>query len=300
MAETSEVMSNYSTLYEREDDASYENHQLDIAANITVGNHTNSANPLSLNTDSFDSENENESSVSSFSKFSGEDIDLENPFTQRSFVNLIIGKFESLEEKISVLTNDKKLLSNRILNIEYDNKMLADHNSTLEDIMYKMDCKVIQIDQYSRRSNLIISGIPNTVNHHNLENKVLEILHYIGMQVSSYEIVACHRLGKNNGKFPPQTIVRFTNRKLVEFCFKNKDRLAKYKKNNGINIKFFVNMCNENNIIYKDCNNMKYQGAIYDFYVRNGFIKVIIKQGDKPVLIRHPDDLYDLFHEYYS
>ena len=71
-----------------------------------------------------------------------------------------------------------------------------------------MDCKILANNQYLRKENLIISGIPNSIFHEDLENTVLKILCAFGLrEISSYHIVACHRLQSNNEKFPARTIV---------------------------------------------------------------------------------------------
>ena len=52
------------------------------------------------------------------------------------------------------------------------------------------------VDQYSRRSNVEISGIPQSVSNNQLEEKVVDILKAIDVNITSNEIEACHRLGK--------------------------------------------------------------------------------------------------------
>ena len=92
----------------------------------------------------------------------------------------------------------------------------------IENYVYNIDCRLIESEQYSRRENLIISGIPEWIKQERLELKVLEILETIGLSITSYEIAACHCLKKSNkSSFPSQTIIRFTNRKAVDFCLAN-------------------------------------------------------------------------------
>ena len=53
------------------------------------------------------------------------------------------------------------------------------------------------LGQFGRSNNLEITGIPDDVDDHNLEEKVIEILDKIDVNVSSKDIEACHRIGKS-------------------------------------------------------------------------------------------------------
>ena len=119
--------------------------------------------------------------------------------------------------------------------------------------------------------------------------------------ISSYEIAACHRLGKKRtDKFPAKTIVKFTNRKAVDLCLKNRHRLLEVKQELKINLRFYESICSANDQSLKECNKLKRNGIIKDFYMRNGFVKVIKKEGDKPIKIYHPDILFDHFEDFYN
>ena len=162
-----------------------------------------------------------------------------------------------------------------------------------------MDCRVIQLDQYSRRENLIISGIPDNIKQQDLERAVIDIVKSIGLStLSSYEITACHRLKKNKkDNFPAKTIVRFTNRKIVDFCLTHRDRLLEVKSYLKMNLRFFENLCTANEVILKECFHLKKDDMLYDYFIRNGYVKIIKKEGDKPYKICHPNILYDTFFD---
>ena len=53
------------------------------------------------------------------------------------------------------------------------------------------------LGQFGRRSNLEITGIPDDVDDHDLEEKVIEVLDKTDVNVSSKDIEACHRIGKS-------------------------------------------------------------------------------------------------------
>ena len=96
------------------------------------------------------------------------------------------------------------------------------------------------MQQYSRRESLVISGIPENIGQDKLENTVLDILRTVGVRnVSSYEITAVHRLPKNSrNKYPSKTIVRFTNRKIVNVALGLKANLRDARKQLNMNLRF--------------------------------------------------------------
>ena len=166
--------------------------------------------------------------------------------------------------------------------------------------MYNIDCRVIETEQYSRRENIIISGIPESINQNNLERTVIRILRTIGLKITSYEITACHRLKKLNPKYPSRTIVRFTNRRSVDFCLLHRERLAECKPVLRMNLRFYENLCEANETVVRYCNKLKTAGFIHEFYLRNGFVKIKVEEGDKPSKIYHPEILIQKFENFFE
>ena len=68
------------------------------------------------------------------------------------------------------------------------------------------------LEKYGRRNNIDITGIPDDIGDQDLEEKVIEVLDKIDVNVSSQGTEACHRIEKSKN-FSKTTIVRFVNRK---------------------------------------------------------------------------------------
>ena len=135
------------------------------------------------------------------------------------------------------------------------NKILTGDICNLQNELFNIDVRTIESEQYSRRENIIISGIPDTIKQDGLERKVLEILQSIGLLISSYEIAACHRLRKpRNYQYPAQPIIRFTNRKAVDFCLENLNRLLNSRHKINMNLRFYENLCAANATVIRSCN----------------------------------------------
>ena len=209
--------------------------------------------------------------------------DLELLFHEKETKNFVYIK--NLEKEMSDIKNENKNLAVEIINI-YDQ-------------LYDVETRLIDMEQYNRRQNLIITGIPESISQNNLESTVIGVLRSIGLQISSYEIVGCHRLFKHkNSKYPAKTIVRFTNRQAAEFCIFNHKRLIEVKSTIGMNLRFQENLCESNETVLKWSRDLKKHNFIYDYYIRNGYIKIITKKDEKPLKINHPDVLYNMFDDF--
>ena len=70
----------------------------------------------------------------------------------------------------------------------------------MENKIIDLEIQNNNVDQYSRRNNVEISGIPRSVSDNQLEEKVVDILKAIDVNIISNEIDAFHRLGKKKKK----------------------------------------------------------------------------------------------------
>ena len=123
-------------------------------------------------------------------------------------------------------------------------------NNELYDHIYELQKTMLKNNQYSRRENIEIANIDEDINQHNLENYVLRVLHNLGLtKLTSYDIVAVHRIGKRRPNTNRVTIVRFINRKNAIFSLKNKTKLRNTMDFKTIYIN--ENLCPENRHIFK-------------------------------------------------
>ena len=73
-------------------------------------------------------------------------------------------------------------------------------------------------EQYSRRNNVEISGIPHEILDNNLEGKVINICKDADIEIGHISIKGCHQLplSRNNSGGAERVIVKFVNRKHSE------------------------------------------------------------------------------------
>lgn len=214
------------------------------------------------------------------------------------------------EHELAIETISKKytvtMLSFENISKKFDKTINSFENlkETMENFkneIHSIDCRLIEAEQYPRRESIVISGIPTNISQKELEPTVIHILKTIGLEkISPFDIVACHRLPSNNSRYPANTIVKFYNPKLAEFCMTHRDRLVESKQKLRMNLRFYRHLCPANEKTLKDCKNLKRYNIINDYFVGfGGFVKIVKAEGDPPMRIKHPNILRDMLNEMY-
>ena len=181
-----------------------------------------------------------------------------------------------------------------IRELQHAVKELQVENGNLKEEIYLLDKEVAMTNQYNRRQNLVIDGIPDNVPVKDLEDVCLNIIHQIGfLPVGNYEVVGCHRLKRRPGDKSAPTIIRFVNRKITEFCLKNRWRLKNLK--TAWNLSFREDLCDLNATILARCEYLKSQGQIHDLYTSNGSVKIVTQNKSRPIKISHIRDINLMF-----
>ena len=138
---------------------------------------------------------------------------------------------EEMKSKNIQIQEDINEIRNKIIeNLLETNKMLQKKVENLEikieNLEKKKTIEFESMNQYVRRNNMEIAGIPNIVSDKDLEEKVVNILDKINIKVDESDIEACHRLPATKRNPVKRTIVRFVNRKNSEICLKSKKKLS--------------------------------------------------------------------------
>ena len=94
--------------------------------------------------------------------------------------------------------------------------------------MIRNKFEVDKLEQYSRRENLRIVGLPTTENENVLE-KVLEFGQDLGVDLSKEDVSTAHRV-KSKGKRGDPILVRFVRREKKQEMMRLKKRLREEKK----------------------------------------------------------------------
>ena len=135
-------------------------------------------------------------------------------------------KLKKQQKKIVTEGVNESIMSikNTIINaVKEENLKLQNKCKKLEEQLLEIDQKNNHLDQYIRRNNLEIQGIPANVTDDELEGKVIYIFSCLGIEITGSDIEDCHKIGYAN---PKNTIIRFVNHKFsyqaldkkMEFC----------------------------------------------------------------------------------
>ena len=100
-------------------------------------------------------------------------------------------------------------------------RALINDNQQLKDRVRKFEIELSENQQYQRRSNFVISGIPSSIKGENVESTVVSILNRIDVPVSPRDVRAAHRICKDKER----TIVRFVNRKDAQAAISKRSTL---------------------------------------------------------------------------
>ena len=153
--------------------------------------------------------------------------------TQEDLTRLQQNIIDSLKDEIS---NGNSRLKDEISNLKDTViKRLQEENQILRQKCNKLEAKIVKLEteqnslaQYGRRNNIVISGIPDSIDDSNLENTIISMMSDINVNNEGNDIEACHRFGKPDvTSKSKKTIVRFANRKNCSKIFENKKKSAK-------------------------------------------------------------------------
>ena len=210
----------------------------------------------------------------------------------------------------NLIENQEKKFTSRLeaenASLRADIKKLQEELKSKDKLIFEIEKDVIDLQQYIRRNNIEICGIPNNVEDKNLEKKVLEVCDSLGVDVKEEDIEACHRLKDRNLNGPKRTIVRFVNRKICSKLHSKKKVL--YDKHNysikgklkdiGLTHgKIFINnnLCPYNKFLWGKCKHLHTEKIIDRFWVFNGHIYVADNENDKGTKIDHFKTLQQIY-----
>ena len=208
---------------------------------------------------------------------------------------------EKLDKYISEETEREERIKECLNNsVHVANPCITDLSALREDLenqIFDLDVRLVECEQYSRRESLVISGIPDAVDQKQLQQKVLQILSTIGLDLVPDDISACHRLyNPPDSQFPAKVVVRFINRKVVNFCLEHRDELQQQaSRQMRLNLRFFESLCSKNEETLRICKWLNQQNKIHDHYLRNGFVKLVAEENGRPLKVKHPNILRKKF-----
>ena len=102
---------------------------------------------------------------------------------------------EAMEEATKSLQDEVKKLNKDVKDLEEENEDLRKANSELETRLAVVEYETDNLEQYSRRNSLRISGIEEDKDE-NTDQEVIRIAGQLGVDIGPYDIDRSHRVGK--------------------------------------------------------------------------------------------------------
>ena len=212
---------------------------------------------------------------------------------------------ESLTELKTGIINVKDVIIKNLLD---DNKKLRESNDKLKTKIINLESDLNDLNQYGRRNNLEISGIPEDVKIDDLEKKAVEILNAIDIkidmkQIEGKDIEGCHHVGKfSNNKPPRKTLVRFVNRKICLQALINRRKLRSFDTStiglDNTELYFNENLTPLNNKLAYLCRKLKKDKIIEKTNTRNGEVILFKFNSDEGLKVPNESFSREMFPSY--
>ena len=194
------------------------------------------------------------------------------------------------------LSNEIRHLRETIMSFQKKLDEKSQHIVMLETKVSGLECKLDDIEQYGRRSNLIFSGFAELPQGEDLEGKLLDIVNNVmgvtpPLQPSDIERV--HRLGRKTDTIRPRAVIaRFVSGKTRDRVYRSRATLKTYNHSTDQHHKIFINedlTAMRSNLAYAT-RTLKKSKRITDCWTFNG--KIVIKDNASHIHeIRVPGDL---------
>ena len=212
---------------------------------------------------------------------------------------MLSGLETRLDERFDCLANDIISIKETVI------KRLAEENARLKQRVNDLEVEVYKSQQYDRRNNIELNGIPSSVDQMNLESTVIKVLESIDVRVNEADIEACHRLNKTQQDGSKTTIVRFVNRKHCERIMRNKKKFStcdRGKLGYSDQVQFYAssNLCPYYSFLAWKCRQLRKANLIHATWETNGTINIRIHENDKNTKIYHENEINKLFPDFFS
>ena len=208
---------------------------------------------------------------------------------KKSLVSIILSLQDKLDTVNDKLVEEFKQLKDKI---DADLAVTKQVNDLLVTRVTNLERQCWANAQYSRRECLEIVGIPPSVSHEDLENKVIDIFSKVGCNVANENIEACHRINQKSDR----TIVKLSRRKdCLQMLSVKKDlqNLDMDELDLPAGTKIFINqsLCPYYKVLWSKSKRLRDLEKIHSFYISNNGIKIRIRESSKPIIITHVADL---------
>lgn len=136
-------------------------------------------------------------------------------------INEQISDLQEVKKIVAVSKNQLEDLTKAVSTLKKENTVTNSKIESLESENESLKAKLNDLEQYSRKSNVLIKGVP-TCKNENLVEVVLNLANSLGIELSHNDISAIHPLPSRRGRHPHIIMKLINLRKKEEFIRKSK------------------------------------------------------------------------------
>ena len=221
----------------------------------------------------------------------------------RHVISTLVKIIQPLPLRINELEKENAALQKRITELESSEENHVKRMDGQYEKLIQMETELWRLDQYGRRNNLEVDGIPENVKQEDLEDTAIKIFAEIGVQIKKRDIEACHRLSKRPGrKGPRKTILRFVNRKKISNIYQQKKGLQELdSKKLGLgNSRIYVNSNLNRHFcrLFWNARKLLKDGKVNSVWYATECIKIRVAEDSDPLVVTHQSGLDRLFPDF--
>ena len=219
---------------------------------------------------------------------------------------VLVDEFSKIVDKlVHEMTQKNEDLAKQVNKLSAENINLKSRLDNQHAKIVQTEINLYKQEQYQRRNNVELSGIPESITPDKLEDKVVDILEAINIKANKNDIEACHRLGRKGDTGPRRTIIRFVNRRSCEQIMLKKRNLADINRRalelgeNAVYANY--SLCNAYRSLWYNAKKLFHASRIQGFWVSKATVRVRLNDEDRDdpgTAIFHQSQLQDLFPDF--
>lgn len=135
----------------------------------------------------------------------------------RSEMEEVKNAMQFLSDKVDSTNNLMQTIKNEFAEIKKENERLHERSKVMSEHIVELRDRVRNLEQYSRRSNVEISGIPPSPNE-DVRTIVQDAGAAIGVEIRPEDVAAAHRIPTYKKDRIPSIVVQFRDRGMRDNC----------------------------------------------------------------------------------
>ena len=222
-------------------------------------------------------------------------LDLKGKVIVDTDLHKLSDQIHKLTEMIDQISTENRKLTSELV-------IIKNVNSRLEERIINLEKNQAKGEQNSRRNNVELSGILNSICDEDLENTTINICKESGIDADTRDIEGCHQLplSRNSRGHNKRVIVKFVNRKYAEALLKDKKQIS--SKNFGClhvtnEVFVSVSLCPYldylpiHRFIWGKCEDLQRQGKVHHVFCLGSIVCIKLSENGSPVKLHHISDI---------